>query len=256
MGPGQKRGRLLPGKPAAARMPPKKKCRSTAACPAKARSAGVGGCTALVHPAALFGRADRRRAALPSPLSEPGGGLPGRPVGGGVFSSPGAQTSPFWGARGGRSLEAFFLRAPGTCPGQNDASKGGKAGRIAKNRKGSRRTGCRPEEEQRKDGARPKRGASPLWRTRAAADACLGRRMPEPGGCRLLWQRLSRQPFRAGWPAAGAPSGGGRLVRRPSAEVCADGPARRPDAALLPDGGSRCNGRGGYAQLLPRAVLL
>ena len=184
------------------------------------------------------------------------GGLPGRPVGGGVFSSPGAQTSPCWGARGGRSLEAFFLRAPGTCPGQNDASKGGKAGRIAKNRKGSRRTGCRPEEEQRKDGARPKRGASPLWRTWAAADACLGRRMPEPGGCRLLWQRLSRQPFRAGWPAAGAPSGGGRLVRRPSAEVCADGPARRPDAALLPDGGSRCNGRGGYAQLLPRAVLL
>ena len=230
---------------------------ASAACPAKARSAGVGGCTALVHPAALFGRADRRRAALPSPPFPNPGGLPGRPVGGGAFSSPGAQTSPFWGARGGRSLEAFFLRAPGTCPGKNGASKGGKAGRIAKNRKGSRRTGCRPEEEQRKDGARPKRGAAPLWRTRAAADMAAS-----GGGC--------LNPEAVACSGSGCPGshsgqdGPLQGLLRAAAALCGvprrkSAPTARPggrDAALLPDGGSRYNGRGGYAQRLPRAVPL
>ena len=192
----------------------------------------------------------------PPPFPNPRG-LPCRPVGGGVFSSPGAQTSPFWGARGGRSLEAFFLRAPGTCPGKNGASKGGKAGRIAKNRKGSRRTGCRPEEEQRKDGARPKRGAAPLWRTRAAADMAAS-----GGGC--------LNPEAVACSGSGCPGshsgqdGPLQGLLRAAAALCGvprrkSAPTARPggrDAALLPDGGSRYNGRGGYAQRLPRAVPL
>ena len=211
-----------------------------------------------MHPAGLFGRAARRRAALPSPPFPNPGGLPGRPVGGGVFSSPGAQTSPFWGARGGCSLEAFFLRAPGTCPGQNGASKGGKAWRTAKNRKGSRRTGCQPEEEHRKNGARPKRGAAPLWRTRAAAD------MSASGSGSLDRQR---SPALAAAVPAAIP---GRMARcrgsfgrQPTCAAILGGSPRRwpgPTAgALLPlaqPGESQATAGGGYAQRLPRAALL
>ena len=108
----------------------------------------------------------------PPPFPNPRG-LPCRPVGGGVFSSPGAQTSPFWGARGGRSLEAFFLRAPGTCPGQNDASKGGKAWRTAKDRgepaadrkKNRERTARAQNGVQRRFGAH---GRQRIWLPRAA----------------------------------------------------------------------------------------
>lgn len=169
------------------------------------------------------------------------------------FPLRGRRPPPF-GVRGAAAhWRPFSCARPGPVRGKTmrpKAEKHGEPQRIAENRLP---TGRRTEKGRRA----PKTGCSAaLAHTGGSGYGCLGRRMPEPGGCRLLWQRLSRQPFRAGWPAAGAPSGGGRLVRRPSAEVCADGPARRPGAALLPDGGSRYNGRGGYAQRLPRAVLL
>lgn len=174
------------------------------------------------------------RPALP-PFPNPGG-LPGRPVGGGVFSSPGAQTSPFWCARGGRSLDAFFLRAPGTCPGQNGASKGGKAWRTAKNR-------GEPAASRKKNTGRTARAQNGVQRRFGAHGR---QRMPEPAA---VPDRLARCRDSFGRQPTCAAILGGSPRRWP-------GPAAGALLPLAQPGESQATAGGGYAQRRPRAVLL
>lgn len=208
-------------------MPPKKKCRSTAAAllPARQRPDRQGSAAAPLRCIQSRFSVGPTAAGPPCPPPFPNpGGLPGRPVGGGVFSSPGAQTSPLLGCAGRPLIGSLFLARARDLSG---------AKRCVQRRK---------SRENRKEPQRIAENRLPAGRRTEK-----GRRAPKTG-C----------------SAALAHTGGSGCLLRAAAALCGDprrksAPTARPsgrDAALLPDGGSRYNGRGGYAQRLPRAALL
>ena len=180
MGPGQKRGRLLPGKPAAARMPPKKKCRSTAACVCCLPGKGPIGRGRRLHRFGASGRAFRSgqpppgRPALP-PFRTRGACPVDRWVE--VFFPLRGRRPPPFGVRGAAAhWRPFSCARPGPARGKTvrpKAEKQGESQRTAKDRgepaagrkKNRERTARAQNGVQRRFGAH---GRQRIWLPRAA----------------------------------------------------------------------------------------